>query len=260
MKIASWNINSIRMRLKHLQEFLDENDPDILLLQEIKCENNKFPYDELSNLSYNIYVHGQKSYNGVAILCKFARDEIKYNFPNNPCPEESRFLEITINSSIGLCHIISLYAPNGGEVGSDKFLMKLKFYDKLIDYLESLQSFDAKILIGGDFNIAPFNIDVYSPEHLANVTCFTKEEKQKIRRLFNVGFEDLYRLHNVDIQEFSWFDYRNNAFVRNQGTRIDLLVASSDMSNYSQSCYIDSKMRNRDKPSDHAPIISLFSM
>lgn len=256
MKIVTWNINSVKMRLPLLLDFINETSPDILLLQELKCETDKFPYDELSHLSYNFYIHGEKSYNGVAILSKYPADEIIYNFPNNPCESQSRFLEIALQLPIGYCRIISLYAPNGGEVSSDKFSLKLKFYDALIAYLESKKNFEEKIIVGGDFNIAPFDIDVYSPKHFEGSTCFTTEEKQKLRVILNSGYEDLYRLLHPNSQEFSWWDYRAGAFEHNKGMRIDMLLATTNACGFFKECYMDYHMRSKAKPSDHVPIIA----
>lgn len=141
MKIATWNINSVRIRLEHLRDFLLEENPDIVLLQEIKCETEKFPSEELSDLPYNFYIHGQKSYNGVAILSKFSADEVIKDLPNSSINiNHARFLEIAVRTPIGFCNIISLYAPNGSEVGSDKFEMKLKYYEDLMRYLQSKRS------------------------------------------------------------------------------------------------------------------------
>ncbi len=256
MKIAAWNLNSIKSRLSHLRHFLQEVKPDILLLQELKCETEKFPFEELSDFAYNCYVHGQKSYNGVAILSKFRADEIINNFPGNPCPEQARFLEIRSHSPIGFCRFISVYVPNGGQVCSDKFALKLQFYDALSAYLAQHDSLDEKLIIGGDFNVAPFDKDVYSPKDLANSTCFTLSERQKLRTILNSGLEDLYRLTCPNKQEFSWWDYRAGAFEHNRGMRIDLLLASSKAACHLQRCYIDYQMRTLPSPSDHAPIIA----
>jgi exodeoxyribonuclease-3 len=255
MKIVTWNVNSIKIRIQHLLDFIKENDPDILLLQEIKCQTEAFPYEELSHLPYNLYVHGQKSYNGVAILSKFKADEIFTEFTNNPCPDHSRFLCINVQTPIGFCRIISLYVPNGGEVDSDKFELKLKFYDALTKYLSTTKEFDEKLIIGGDFNVAPFDIDVYSPTNLANSTCFTIREKQKFRSLLNCGFDDLFRLIHPTTQEFSWWDYRAGGFEQNRGMRIDMILTSSNATGHFENCRMDYEMRTKIKPSDHIPVI-----
>lgn len=255
MKIATWNINSIKMRIGLLYDFIKNNDPDIILLQELKCTTESFPYDELSHLPYNIYVHGQKSYNGVAILSKFRADEIEYSFINNPCSDQARFIEATMQTSIGFCRIISLYAPNGGEVGSDKFQLKLEFYDAITNYLISRKSFEEKLVIGGDFNIAPFDIDVYSTSELKDSTGFTLIERTKMRTLLNDNFFDQFRLLHPDRQEFSWWDYRAGAFEKNEGMRIDMILTSANAVSDFRSCLIDYQMRTQNKTSDHAPFI-----
>lgn len=241
------------MRVELLAELISLEKPDILLLQEIKCETEKFPYENFSHLPYNIYVHGQKSYNGVAIFSKFRADEVLVNFDHNPCHDQARFIQVKMQTPIGFCNIISLYAPNGGEVNSEKFKLKLDFYDSLICYLKS-NSIDEKYIIGGDFNIAAFDIDVYDPKALANVTCFTLAERQKLRTLLNSGFEDLYRIASPKLQEFSWWDYRAGAFEQNKGMRIDSIIASTNMINDLAQCYINRDFRSKQKPSDHAPV------
>lgn len=258
MKIATWNINSVKIRLNHLRNFIFAENPDILLLQEIKCETEKFPFEELSDLPYNIYVHGQKSYNGVAILSKFPADEIIKDFAYNSCSDQARFLEMQVLTPIGMCRVISLYAPNGSVIGSDKFVAKLQFYTNFINYLSSEKSIEEKIIIGGDFNIAPFNIDVYSPNAFKDSVGFTLEEKKHFRTILNLGFEDLYRLSYPQKQEFSWWDYRAGAFEQNKGMRIDMLLGSNNIVDYLENCYMDYNLRTKERPSDHIPVIATF--
>jgi len=258
LKIVTWNVNSIKVRLAHLRELIKEHDPDIICLQELKCETDKFPKDEISDLPYNLYIHGQKTYNGVAILSKIPSDDIKTEFPNNPIPDQARFIESTFDTEIGYCRVICLYAPNGGEVGSDKFLTKLKFYDAFTEYLISIKSFDEKIFICADYNIAPFDIDVYSTNELQNSTCFTYVEKQKFRTILNSGFVDNFRIYDPNVQEFSWWDYRAGAFAKNKGMRIDSIISSSNAVSNLVNCMIDLSTREKDKPSDHAPVIGLY--
>lgn len=260
MKIATWNINSIRVRLQLLYDFIAEAKPDILLLQEIKCETEKFPFHELSDLPYNLYVHGQKAGNGVAILSKYPADEVTTQFEIKGSREQARIIQIAVHTPIGFCHVMSVYAPNGSLPGSDKFEMKLGFYNDFITYLDNQKTINNKLIIGGDFNIAPFDIDVYSSEAMHNTTCFTNEEKRLLRTILNTGYEDLYRISNPKQQEFSWWDYRAGNFEQNKGLRIDTILGSSSITNHLLSCHIHRQMRSKDKPSDHVPVIAEFSL
>ena len=258
LKIVTWNVNSIKMRLQHLIEFIESNDPDIICLQELKCETDKFPSDELSHLPYNLYIHGQKTYNGVAILSKIPADEIKNNFDKNPIPDQARFIECSFLTSIGYIRVISLYAPNGGEVGSDKFINKLKFYDAFTDYIQSAKSFEEQLFIGSDFNIAPYDIDVYNPAKLQDSTCFTSEEQKKLRTILNSGFVDNFRILHPTKNEFSWWDYRAGALEQNMGMRIDSIISTSNAVAHLVDCKIDYHTRTKDKPSDHSPVIAEY--
>lgn len=258
MKVATWNVNSIRSRLEHSVSFLKQQDPCLLLLQETKCIDDLFPHDQFSNMPYNISINGQKSYNGVAIFSKYPIDEVKTDFVGNPCPEQARFLEVTCSTPIGYSRIISVYVPNGGKVGSEKFNMKLEFLSSFTSYLNSIDANDENLIVGGDFNVAPFDIDVYDSTVLANTTCFTEIEKNKMRLLLNMGFEDLYRLANPGSQEFSWWDYRAAGFQRNLGMRIDFLLGNNNVLSKLKACYIDTSLRSKPQPSDHAPVIAEF--
>lgn len=258
--IATWNVNSINVRIEQLLEFLDDEKPDILCLQELKCEDNKFPTELFATLPYNLYIHGQKTYNGVAILSKIPADSVSKQFTSNPLPDQSRFIEIELSSPIGYCKVISLYAPNGGEVGSGKFTAKMDFYDAFIQYLESIKDFSTPIFVAGDFNIAPFTIDVYDPEHLSNSTCFTLNEQKKLRTILNSGFIDSYRIFHPKTKEFSWWDYRAGAFEQNKGMRIDTILASANAIKFMKSSKICYNFREKNKPSDHAPVITSFEI
>ncbi len=259
-KIVTWNVNSIKVRLNHLREFIAEHDPDVICLQELKCETDKFPSEELSDLPYNLYIHGQKTYNGVAILSKVPADEVVTEFPDNPIPEQARFIECSFNTPIGYARIISLYAPNGGEVGSDKFEIKLNFYDAFTNYINSKKSFEEKLFVGSDYNIAPFDIDVHSPNKLRDSTCFTLTEQKKLRTILNNGFIDNFRAKYPTKKEFSWWDYRAGAFEQNKGMRIDTIISSSNALQNLEDCIIDYKTREKEKPSDHAPVIAIYNV
>jgi exodeoxyribonuclease-3 len=254
LKIATWNINSVRIRQIQLKSWLQRNNIDILLLQEIKCQSEQFPEEELSDLGYNCYIHGQKSYNGVAILSKFPADEIITNFPLNPCPEEARFIEIKGQFPIGYSRIISVYVPNGGEAFSDKFQLKLKFLDSLKLYLNE-REFDEKFIIGGDFNVAPEEVDVYSCDEMKDVTCFTDVERARIRSILNNGLVDPARVIDQKHSEFTWWDYRAGCFQHDKGLRIDYFLTSPNCIAFLNKCISDKSERAKEKASDHAPVI-----
>lgn len=259
MKIITWNLNSVNSRIEILEKLLSSESPDICLLQEIKTEEFKFPYDSLSHLPYNIYISGQKSYNGVAILSKFRAEEVRKTFPGNPLPEEARFIEISFCRDKSLYRVISLYVPNGGEVGSAKFKTKLEFLKAFSDYAASINKIDEKLAIGGDFNVAPFDLDVYSPGALKNSTCFTYEERAAFRALTNSGLYDLFRLKGEKSQEFSWWDYRAGAFERGAGMRIDGILACAGFAQDLLERKIEYSYRTLPKPSDHAPVSAIFT-
>ena len=253
-KIATWNINSVRMRQEALANWLHSNHIDVVLLQETKCQNEQFPEEIFSDLGYNCYIHGQKSYNGVAVFSKFPVDEIITNFPSNPCPDEARFIEVRGSFPIGYSRIISVYVPNGGEVESDKYHTKLKFLDSLKEYLNA-REFDEKLIIGGDFNVAPEEIDVYSAQALRGTTCFTDIERSKIRSILNSGLIDSARLLNPNLQEFSWWDYRAGCFQKDNGLRIDYILTSPNCASLIKECSVDKAERAKEKASDHAPVV-----
>lgn len=245
MKIISWNVNSVKSRLEHLTRYLKETAPDIALLQELKCLDDAFPFMEIEDLGYNVATHGQKSYNGVAILSKQPIEDIYKGFD-----EQSRYIE----AFTGGVRVASVYVPNGQEEGSDKFQYKLKFFDVLRERLQQINMNDEKIVIGGDYNIAPADIDVYNPQVLQNAICFHPLEKQKFNALINSGYIDSFRMQNPATKAFSWWDYRAGAWQKNEGLRIDHILLNAEASDNLNATGIDNTPRNWDKPSDHTPV------
>ncbi|MBN9543202.1 MAG: exodeoxyribonuclease III [Alphaproteobacteria bacterium] len=260
LKITSWNINSIKQRTQNLIDFINLHEPDILLLQETKCEDHNFPHPELDHLGYQIVTKGQKSYNGVAILSKHKIDEVIYEFEDNPDPLQARYIEAVINYHSKVIRCASIYVPNGGEVGSDKFAYKLAFLDSYYNYLAQIRQWDEDFILGGDFNVAPTDIDVHNPKILSNTTCFTKVEKNKYFSLLSHNLADNYRSINPYGEEFTWWDYRAGAWQNNNGMRIDHILTSCGLTNCLKQVIIHKDERSKEKPSDHAPITSFFSI
>ena len=259
-KIVSWNVNSIRVRLPHLVQLKETIDPDVIMLQETKSTDENFPFDDIKEMGFEIITKGQKSYNGVAILSKIPMELIANELPGNVKDEQARFIECSFDTPIGYARIISLYAPNGGEVGSEKFKIKLNFYDVFTKYINSKKSFEEKLFVGSDYNIAPFDIDAHSPNKLRYSTCFTLAEQKKLRTILNSGFIDNFRAKYPTKKEFSWWDYRAGAFEQNKGMRIDTIISSSNALQNLEDCIIDYKTREKKRPSDHAPVIAIYNV
>jgi exodeoxyribonuclease III len=255
IKLITWNVNSVRVRMPLLINLIETESPDILLLQETKCENIKFPFEELENLGYNVLSHGQKTYNGVAILSRFPIDLSKDNFENNPISHQARFLEAEIMLPIGYARIISVYVPNGGEVNSESYHMKLNFFKAFSQYLNEIKKYDEFLIVGGDFNVAKEEIDVWEPSKYLDSTCFTMPERQAMRAMLNGEMCDFFRLINPEKVEFSWWDYRGSSLKKNQGLRIDTIIGSYNLTQHPMQCSIKKEWREKESPSDHAPVM-----
>lgn len=250
-KIISWNINSVRSRVGIFKRLLAERNPDIVLLQETKVTDDVFPYQEFEDTSYNISVHGQKSYNGVAIFSKTEIDVIQKGFNKDfgDFNEEARFLYVATNGF----QVASLYAPNGQEVGAFQYYYKLAFYDELLSLMREEKGED--FLLGGDFNIALTDNDVYNPVAWAGKNTCSEEERKKMRAMIaDLDFHDVWREMHGEEREYSWWDYRFQGFQKNYGLRIDYFMASASLNKKVQSCSVLRQYRAMDKPSDHAPI------
>lgn len=256
LSIATWNVNSIRSRLQHLLGWLrSENAPDIVLLQELKVENESFPAMEIEELGYNIAIHGQKTYNGVGILSKYPLDEVVRGLPGNEDDDHSRYIEALACVGESVVRVASVYVPNGQAVDSDKFAYKMRFFDLLKLRLETLREYEEITVIGGDYNVAPYPIDVYDPARLDGTVCYHPREREKIRTILNMGYYDAFRACCPEKQEFSWWDYRGASWKMNLGMRIDHLLLSPIAVDRVISCETLVDMRNAEKASDHAPVI-----
>lgn len=265
VKIASFNVNSVKARLPRVLEWLKVSNPDIVLLQELKCLEEDFPRDAFFDAGYNAAVSGQKSYNGVAILSKFKIEDVCKTLSclNGEVDEQSRYIEglITINGKA--IRVASIYIPNGGgEIGENetlemtkKFTYKLDYYDRLKAHISKLIKFDEIQIFGGDFNVACEEIDLYSPKTFEGNILFHPLERQKFRALLNLGLIDSYRAVHPNNQAFSWWDYRAGAWQHNKGVRIDYLLTSPQAADKIVEVAIEDKgVRDQEKASDHCPV------
>ncbi len=248
--IVSWNVNSIRMRLPIVSKWLSEHQPDIVLLQELKCQNEAFPKQEIEDLGYNVALHGQKTFNGVGILSKKPLEDIVCGLPTFPEDEQARYIEVVTGS----IRVASVYVPNGQEVGSDKFTYKLNFITRLRQHMEQLLGYEEVCVIAGDFNIAPTDADVYHPEAWREKILCSTPERNAFRSLLNIGYQDAVRIFHEGIGPFTWWDYRSQAYANNEGLRIDHLLLSPQASDIVIDSNVDPLPRGLDKASDHAPV------
>lgn len=255
VKIATWNVNSVKTRLEHLVEYLRSDEaPDILLLQELKCTTDSFPYMEVEDCGYNLAIHGQKTYNGVAILSKFPISDVIKELPNNSEDEQARYIEGVISLKDRAIRVASVYVPNGQSPDSDKFQYKMQFFDRLYEHAKELLKYEEILVIGGDYNVAPSPIDVYDPVGLEGTTCFHVNERKKFRMLKGLGLTDAYRAVNDNKEQFTWWDYRAGAWQQNKGMRIDHLLLSPEATDILINSDVYLEPRKKEKPSDHTPV------
>lgn len=255
MRLATWNVNSLNVRLPHVIDWLKQSEVDVLCLQELKQDNDKFPENELNALGYHSYFNGQKTYNGVAIVSKYKLNNVRLDLPNFPDDTQKRFISADYRFNNKNLTIISAYIPNGQSLASEKFKYKLIWLKKFIDYLEILQKENNLITITGDFNIAPENIDCHDPEAWDGQVLVSDEERQMFQKILNLGFFDAFRLMNPDVAEYSWWDYRQAGFRRNLGMRIDHILLCNELKDKIISSFIDKNPRKLERPSDHTPVV-----
>ena len=253
MKIISWNVNSVRARIENILSYIKEAKPDILLLQEIKTQEESFPKDSFKNCGYDSYVFGQKSYNGVAIVSKFKISNIKNNFIKDDL-NQSRIITGEIILDKKKIELINIYVPNGNPVDTKKYEYKKNWLKKFIINIKKKIEQDSNILIAGDFNIIPEEIDVYDFKRYENDALGRLEIRKKYRELINLGFKDIYRLINKKKQEYTFWDYFAGSWQKNYGMRIDHFLLSNNLIENISSININKKPRSKPKPSDHAPI------
>ncbi|MCP5141032.1 MAG: exodeoxyribonuclease III [Chromatiales bacterium] len=257
MRIATWNVNSLNVRLPHVLDWLAEARPDLLCLQETKLEDERFPRELIEFAGYHVVHAGQKTYNGVAILSRQPARDVITDLPGLDDPQR-RVLGATFASDVGEVRVLDLYVPNGQAVGSDKYAYKLDWLAHLKNHLAEELSKHPKLVVVGDFNIAPTDADCYDPDGWRGGILCSDAERAALATLLDLGFTDLFRQFSDAAGQFSWWDYRGNMFAGNKGLRIDLILTSAALSQAARTCTIDSVPRAWGRPSDHTPVVADF--
>ncbi len=251
MKIATWNVNSIKVRLPALLAWIDEAKPDVVLLQEIKCVDKDFPALELKAKGYDTAVHGQKTYNGVAILSRAPLKDVKSGLPQGEGDDHARWIEATVDG----VRVVSLYLPNGNPAPGEKYDYKLRWMRRLIDHGRALLQTDMPVVLGGDYNVCPTDADVYDPKNWQDDALCRPESRARFRELLYLGYTEAFRALHPDAKEaYSFWDYQAGAWDRGNGLRIDHLLLSPQAADRLKACDIDKGPRGKDKPSDHTPV------
>ena len=253
MKIASFNVNSLRVRLDIVLNWLDKEQPEVLCVQETKVQDVDFPSEAFVNSGYQYVFKGQKSYNGVAVFSKSKMKNIESGFDNEP-KDKSRLIRVDIDG----ISVVNTYVPQGYLPDSEKFEYKLDWFDRLLDYFESNFKPSDPVIWLGDLNVAPLEIDVYDPKRLYGHVCFGPEVHKAFEKVAAWGFVDVFRKHCDEPGQYTFWDYRQNSVQRNLGWRLDHIMVTKSLVEKCTSCYIDKEPRSANRPSDHTPIIACF--
>lgn len=255
MKIATWNVNSIRVRLPHVLDWLDRESPDLLALQETKVADDRFPADAFREAGYQAVVSGQKTYNGVAILARHPAADILVDLPGLESPERR-----LVAATYGPLRLFSVYVPNGKFVGSESYEYKLEWLRQLRELLLRERKRHPWLAVVGDLNVAPEDRDVHDPEAWRDQILCSRPEREAFRELTGAGFVDVFRMFTDGAGAFSWWDYRMGAFRRNRGLRIDHVLVTRSLAERCRGCRIDREPRGLERPSDHAPVVAEFDV
>jgi exodeoxyribonuclease III len=256
MKIATWNVNSVKQRLEHLLIWLKETAPDIVCLQEIKCVDDAFPRFEIEAAGYNVAVHGQKGFNGVAILSRRPFDEVTPRLSGAPDDEQSRYLEAVVSAESGtVVRVASIYLPNGNPPMTEKYTYKLAWMDRLVSHTRRLLALEEPLVLAGDYNVIPAARDVHDPAAWAGDALFLPQTRERFGELIALGLTDAFRACDDRAEQYSFWDYQAGAWQKNNGIRIDHLLLSPQAADRLVSCTIEKRLRSWEKPSDHVPVV-----
>jgi exodeoxyribonuclease-3 len=254
MRIATWNVNSVKQRIENLTAWLAERSPDIVCLQETKTVDEGFPRSAIEALGYNVAVHGQKTFNGVAILSKFKFDEVTPRLPGDPADDHARFIEATVSTKGGALRVASIYLPNGNPTGTDKYSYKLKWMDRLHQYAHERLQLEEPLVMAGDYNVIPAAADVHNPAAWTTDALFLPQTREKFRTLTNLGLTDAVRAVSDAKGLYTFWDYQAGSWQKNWGIRIDHLLLSPQATDRLITAGIDKHVRSWERPSDHVPV------
>lgn len=254
MIIATWNVNSVRLRVDNTVAWLKERQPDIVCLQEIKCQDDQFPREAFESLGYNVAVHGQKGFNGVAVLSRLPFDEVTPRLPGDDDDVQSRFIEVVVSTPKGAVRVCGLYLPNGNPVGTEKYPYKLGWMARLKDHVAARLALEEPLIVCGDYNVIPEPEDAANPQAWVNDALFLPQTRASFRELLNLGLTDALRATTDEPGLYSFWDYQAGAWQRNNGIRIDHLLLSPQAADRLTCAGIDKHVRAWEKPSDHVPV------
>jgi exodeoxyribonuclease III len=254
MRIATWNVNSVKQRLDHLKAWLEEARPDIVCLQEIKCQDEAFPAAEIESTGYNVAVHGQKTFNGVALLSRKPFDEVRRGLPGDDGDEQARYIEAVVSVDGGVVRVASIYLPNGNPPATEKYDYKLAWMDRLVAHAKGLLRLEEPLVLAGDYNVIPTPRDARNPEIWTGDALFLPRTRAKFQELLNVGLTEAFRACDDRDGQYTFWDYQAGAWQKNNGIRIDHLLLSPQAADRLQACVIDKHVRAWEKPSDHVPV------
>ncbi|MFG1480816.1 exodeoxyribonuclease III [Xanthobacter sp. V4C-4] len=260
MRIATWNVNSIRQRLDHAVAWLKETRPDVACLQEIKCQTDAFPREPFEALGYNVSVHGQKTFNGVALLSRLPLEDVTHGLAGDDGDEQARFIEAVVSVKGGVVRVACIYLPNGNPPDTEKYPYKLGFMDRLTRFAADRLKLEEPLILAGDFNVIPAPIDAADPAAWAGDALFLPRTHQAFRTLVNLGLTDAVRASTDAARTFTFWDYQAGAWQRDNGIRIDHLLLSPQAADRLIATGIDKHVRGWEKPSDHVPVWADFAI